>query len=412
MRKLWVIARSQYVWLVRRRAFLVATLGIPALIGVVIAFSVLANVNSSASNAPLGYVDKAGIIEPDEVQAVVSNGPVSLQAFTDEATARQALVSGNIQALYVVPAGYLQSGHVDLYYWQNEPGNDVVSEFDRLMRLSMLSGQPTATQQRVIEGVNVTVHSADGTKSATEQDIINYVLPFFVGMFFVFVIMAASGFLLQAVATEKENRTVEVLFTSVSPLQFVAGKALGLIGVSFTQLLIWLVTLAIGLVIGAQYVDLLAAIKVPWTLLAVVLLYFIPTFVLITGIMTTLGSMISELQQGQQIAGILNLAFMFPLFFAVLLFTNPDSPIMVVMTLFPTTAFMTVAMRWGVSAIPAWQLVTSWLILTATALASIYVAARVFRIGMLRYGQALSLGSVIALLRGKVEASHPEVHAG
>ncbi len=64
---------------------------------------------------------------------------------------------------------------------------------------------------------------------------------------------------------------------------------------------------------------------------------------------------------------------------------------MVCLTLFPTTSLMTIAMRWGVDRDPAWQLILSYVLLVAAALGSIWVAARVFRLGMLNYGQPLSL---------------------
>ena len=110
-------------------------------------------------------------------------------------------------------------------------------------------------------------------------------------------------------------------------------------------------------------------------------------------------AMVTEHQQGQQIAGIINLLFIFPFFFFILVFTDPNSPLMVAMTLFPTSAFMTVAMRWGVTTIPAWQLVLGWVLLVASASFMIVVAARVFRIGMLQYGQPLSLRAVAEIAR-------------
>ena len=80
---------------------------------------------------------------------------------------------------------------------------------------------------------------------------------------------------------------------------------------------------------------------------------------------------------------------------------------MVAMTLFPTTAFLTVAMRWGVTTIPAWQLALGWTLLVVTAAFMVVVAARVFRVGMLQYGQPLSLHAVanIARIPGAREAS-------
>jgi ABC-2 type transport system permease protein len=61
---------------------------------------------------------------------------------------------------------------------------------------------------------------------------------------------------------------------------------------------------------------------------------------------------------------------------------------------------MTVAMRWGVTGVPTWQLVTSWLLLVATAAFMIWIASRVFRLGMLRYGQRMEMREMVAALRG------------
>ncbi len=77
------------------------------------------------------------------------------------------------------------------------------------------------------------------------------------------VVMSSGGYLLQAVTTEKENRMVEVMMTSVSPLQLIGGKALGLIGVALTQIGVWLVALAVALVWGSTQVSWLRDISFP-----------------------------------------------------------------------------------------------------------------------------------------------------
>jgi ABC-2 type transport system permease protein len=117
------------------------------------------------------------------------------------------------------------------------------------------------------------------------------------------------------------------------------------------------------------------------------------------GFMIVIGSAVTELQQGQQIAGILNLFFMAPFFVLVILFANPDGPLAVALTLFPTTAFLTISIRWALTAVPLWQLGLSWLFLVTSALITVWVAARVFRLGMLSYGQRLGWASLKAALR-------------
>ena len=191
------------------------------------------------------------------------------------------------------------------------------------------------------------------------------------------------------------------MVTSVTPLQMIGGKAVGLMAVSLTQLALWLAVGAMALVIGANYVPLLQTISIPWSFLLITVLYFIPSYALIAGMMTAIGGAVTELRQGQQIAGFLNLLFAAPFFFIALIIGRPDSPILVVLTLFPTTSFITVMMRWAINVVPLWQMVLSWLILMGSAFLSVYASAKIFRVGMLRYGQGMRLRGVLAAVRGK-----------
>ena len=254
-----------------------------------------------------------------------------------------------------------------------------------------MADQPAAVRQRVDAGIELTLRSADSRREVNEKGWVNILLPFVAGMFFTFATMIAAGYLLQAVTTEKENRTVEVMATSLSPVDLVGGKAVGLMAVALTQFLAWVAALVVGLVIAAHFWPEVAAVRVPWGLLGVTALFFLPAYALVAGMMVAIGGMVTEAQQGQQISGITNMLFMIPLFLIVLIFSQPDSPLIVALTLFPTTSFLTILMRWGVTVVPVWQLAVSWVLLVASAGLSVWAAARIFRIGMLRYGQPLDL---------------------
>ncbi len=275
-----------------------------------------------------------------------------------------------------------------------------------------MADAPAGAQKVLLDGVALNYRSANDPREMPQEGfIVSTILPFVIGFFFIMVVMSSGGYLLQAVTTEKENRMVEVMMTSVSPLQLIGGKAIGLIGVALTQIGVWLFALALALVWGSSQVPWLRTIQVPGTTMALATLFFLPTYVLLAGMMITVGSMVTELQHGQQISGFFNLLFALPFFFFILIFTSPDSPILVALTLFPTTSLMTIAMRWGVTEIPTWQLGLSFLILVVAAVGSIWLAARVFRMGMLRYGQPLSLAALPGLLRAERKAA-PAPSAG
>jgi ABC-2 type transport system permease protein len=124
--------------------------------------------------------------------------------------------------------------------------------------------------------------------------------------------------------------------------------------------------------------------------------FFIPSFALIGSMMAAIGGIVTELQEGQQIAGILNLFFTFPLFLTALVFADPNSPLLIFLSFWPTTSFLTITLRWGFTIIPIWHLIISWLILCASGVIVIWIASRIFRIGMLSYGQRLSMKTVAA----------------
>ncbi len=99
---------------------------------------------------------------------------------------------------------------------------------------------------RLLRGASITIRLSKAGEQGIERQVLGFLMPLVIGMFFIFVVMGSAGYLLQAVTTEKENRMVEVMFTSVSPLQLIGGKAVGLMGVAFTQIGIWVVALVVA----------------------------------------------------------------------------------------------------------------------------------------------------------------------
>ncbi len=395
MRNLWLVARHEYLKEVHKKTFILATLGIPLLIVVVMGVSIFFAVRNT-DERPLGYVDQSGLLAGAAMPPLDSGDKlIELRAFDDLESARTALEAGQLQAFYVVPADYLQTRSVQLYFWDKSPGDPVRSDFRRFLRANLADPLPDEIGTRVREGVTLTVRSLDGKREFSENRFIGLILPLVAGFFLFFAVMTTSGQMLQAVADEKENRTLEMLVTSLSPEQIIAGKALGTVGLAFTQLALWTFTAVIGLVVGAQFWDMLRVAEIPWEFLLVVVLFFIPAFVLIVGIMTAIGASVSEVRQGQQIAGIVNMLFISPFFFLALIMARPNSAALVVLTLFPTTSFLTIALRWSMTVIPWWQMISSWIILVGSALFSVWAAAKIFRFGMLRYGQKLDVRNLV-----------------
>jgi ABC-2 type transport system permease protein len=397
MRSLWLMARHEYTRLASRRSFILSTLGFPLLLAIGMAFGFL--MAQTEEQATLGYVDLAGIIDPAVQPA--EEIETSILAFASEDAARAALNSAEISAFYVIPADYGKSHQTSLYYNDKTPSGSAQRDFARLMRANLVTDLPPAVQQRLMEGVELTVRSADGSRTLGANNIFGFLLPFLAAILFMIAVMTSAGYLLQVVAEEKENRTMEILVTTIRPIELIGGKALGLMALALTQILIWMAAIVVGLVVGSQFWPMLREVSVPWPLLGIVALFFLPSYALVAGLMTAIGSAVTEVRQGQQIAGIINLLFVAPMFVLPVFMNAPNSPLAVGMTLFPTTSFVTVTLRWALASIPMWQLATSWGILVLSALLSLWASAQVFRVGMLRYGQPLTPRAFLATLQGR-----------
>ena len=404
MRKLWVVAKQTYLKITRKRSFLFGTLAMPLFFVAITAFAIIM-VLVSEDQRPIGYVDLAGVITTVTQLPPNKSGPqpIVMRAFADETQAHAALNDKQIQGYYILPADYLTSHKAQLVYWDKTPSDSAQRDFDDLIRANLVANLPQDIAQRAQNGVDLTARSADGQQEVSGNSIVNIIVPFFIGMFFSIVVLSSGTYMLEAVTDEKESRTIEIMTTSLTPGQLIGGKAIGLIAVALTQIGILAITIVLALVVGAQFVEALRAIRIPWSMFFTLAMFFFPTFALIAGMMITIGSMVTETRQGQQIAGALNMLFTRPFFFIVVFFSAPNSTLATILTIFPTTSFLTIALRWSMTTIPMWELVVGWIAVVVSAIIMIWVASRVFRMGMLQYGQRLDVKSVVRALRTGAE---------
>jgi len=401
MSKLWRIAWHEYGRHVFTRRFMLILLSVPALVLVVIGL-VLIVIYMETDSQPLGYVDQSGILA-DPIPAPPVSWPeraVALVAYSTEVLARTALDAEEIQGYYVLPEDYLQTGQAELTYYE-EPKGSSRGQFLEFIAVNLLASQPAEVASRIIDGTTIIVRSEDGSREASEEIFMDILMPFFSGLIFFFALSTSSGYLLSAVVEEKENRTMEILVTSVSPGQLMVGKIVGNIAVGFTQLLAWIGFIALGVTIGGKWFPFLRGVQIPWSSLGVMMMVMIPAFIMICALMAAVGATVTEASEGQQVMGIFTIPLYIPYMLITLLMDSPNSPLAVGLSFFPLTAPLTVAIRAGFTVIPVWQILVSMGILTASALGALWLAGRAFRLGMLRYGKRLRWKELFAPARGR-----------
>jgi ABC-2 type transport system permease protein len=117
----------------------------------------------------------------------------------------------------------------------------------------------------------------------------------------------------------------------------------------------------------------------------------LPAFVMVAALMTAVGATVTESREAQQVSGLFILPMVAPYWFIPVIMSHPNSPLSVALSIFPLTAPVTLPMRVFFTVVPAWQIILTIFVLVATALGALWLAGKVFRMGMLRYGKRLSL---------------------
>lgn len=384
MSQIWEVITFEYARHVFRKRFLFALLSLPAFI-LVMALVVFLLIRSEFNTKPVGYIDHSGLLTGPG--SVGNEGRwVNLRRFEAEEEAQEALNSEEIQAYYVLSPDYLETRQTKLVAL-DEPSGVATSQFAQLVRANLLAQFPEQVVQRLSQGNQLVVQSLDGSRQFLQGDWLVFVLPFMVGFIFLIAVFATSGYLLQAVVEEKENRTMELLVTTISPNKLMAGKIVGIIAVGWTQLLAWFGMLVLLALVGSLFIDLPEWLSFSSSYLVLALVLFVPAFIMLAALMVAVGATLTDVQEAQQVTSLFTLPLFIPFWFALTLINHPNGPVAVGLSFFPLTAPITLAIRAGFAPIPSWQLVLSISLLIIFALAAVWFAGRAFRLGMLRYGQ-------------------------
>ena len=387
MNQIWQVMTFEYARHVFRKRFLFALLSLPLFI-LVMAFVIFLLVRSEFNLKPIGYVDHSGLLTGPDTTADNTSW-VNLLHFESEEMAHDALQSEQIQTYYVLSSDYLDTRQTKLVALE-EPSGVATSQFAQFVRANLLAQFPAEVVQRVTQGNQLVVQSIDGSRQFVQGDWLGFVLPFMVGFIFLVAVFATSGYLLQAVVEEKENRTMELLVTTITPNKLMAGKIVGIIAVGWTQLIVWFGMVLLLALVGSLFIDLPEWISFPMGYLAFALVLFVPAFIMLAALMVAVGATLTDAQEAQQVTSLFTLPLFIPFWFALTLINHPNGPVAVGLSFFPFTAPITLAIRAGFAPIPPWQIVLSLSLLVICAVAAVWFAGRAFRLGMLRYGQRVA----------------------
>lgn len=405
--KIRTIAWHEYVTNVRRFGFIFVTLLFPALgaIGLVIAgfFSGQATDflrdQFARQTKKVGVVDQARLFTP-----IPAEFAERFVAFPDEDAATRALLADQVGSFIVIPRDYLASGKITSYRPQRFGGAVTDSSALRAFLVSgLLAGKvEPALVARASKPTDLTLVTLDSKgKPATGgafSFVAGFVAPYIFSVLLFVAIFSSSSYLLRSVSEEKETRVIEIVLSSVSATELLAGKVIGLGALGLTQVGVWLLSsLVLSGGMGALIAGAVIVLNPGSFLLAA--LYFLLGYLLFGAIMAAAGALGTNMRESQQLAAMFSFTAVIPWFFASMLFINPNLLLARVLSFFPLTAPTMMMLRLPIGEVPTIDIVGSLVVLVISIPISLWAGAKIFRIGLLMYGKRPALAEIIAALR-------------
>lgn len=404
MKKIRIIAGHEFLTAVKRLSYIILTLSLPLLatLGMLAYYGITqwAGEKPPAEKPDIGYVDNTGLFND-----YADTETIDFVPYTTEDEARGKLFDGTISEYFVIPSDYLETGSIHRYTTKREiePPYEKLSSIDDFLISNLIGANVSETVlARVTDPVDTKsfrLNPDTGEIFPPEDELSSFVMPYVFGLLFIMSLFFSSGYLLQGVSEEKENRLIEILLSSVSARQLLTGKVLGLGAAGLLQIFVWLMTIVIFVVIASANIPVLAGLKISAELIVLGIFYFILGYALFGILFAAIGSLGSTARESSQWTTFVVLPAMLPLMLIGLLLTNPDHIVFTILALFPITAPITAVMKLSIGALPAWELAVSMIIMIASIAAAIWLASRVFRTFLLMYGKRPSIADIWRYLR-------------
>ncbi len=403
MNKTLLIFRHEFLHTLKRKEFIIMTLIVPLVALLAIGVLQLVSITTMppvVETTTIGYVDEAGGFDQYTTQ-----GNIELLRFNIPDGATTALINGDVSEYFVIPPDYISTGVIDRYTLEKEVETPpvIATVIKNFLTSNLLSEKvPPETVYRIESPLNLVVTRLTETGAvATEQGGYgNVIIPAIFSLLLALSLMLSSTYLVQGLGDEKESRLIEILLSSLSTRQLLVGKVLGLGAAGIVQVVVWLASAPLLLRLASSaFGGFISTIQLPANFLVLGIVYFILGYSLFAALSAGIGAISPNAREGQQLAMIYTMLVFVPLWFSSLLFRFPNSPIWVVLTIFPITAPMAVMLRLGVSDIAAWQLAVSIAVLVLSTIGVLFLSVKAFRVYLLMYGKRPKFREIIRSLR-------------
>lgn len=422
MHNTWLIIKREYLERVRSRAFIAFTLLMPLFVaGIVVLPAKLGSMRSASAHHIVIVASDAALGEELKQQIAVSgrdlagdSDPTGAPSFSvDINLAPSAELRRQLEA-------QVNEEKLEGFLWVTDETiatrkftyTTRSSDFMEAVTLrtalrTALSRQTLTTHgltdaemNEVLKPIDIETVRIEKGKQTKSSGFAALLLPFLLMMMIYMTLIIYGVSVMRSVLEEKSSRVIEVLLSSITTRQLMAGKILGIGAVGFTQVLIWAgVTGLVGAPTMVAARPYLADVQIPIIVLACFPLFFLLGYLLYSTMYAAIGAMVNSDEEAQQMQWPVLLPLILCTVFALNVMRQPNSPMAFWASMFPLTSPIVMFMRIVVQQPPAWQIALSILILLVTIYGLLSICSRIYRVGILMYGKRPTLPELMKWIK-------------
>lgn len=411
--KLWAIVRREYLARVRTKAFVIGTVLGPLLMAGMMIVPALA-ARSKGKPLRVAVLDATGELR-EPVEAALRDARVDGRARFDvqtgaavateasEGELKQAVLDKRLDGYLALPADAVASAAAS-YYGRNVTNRIDLRTMERSVSAVLVSRRLASAGLDPARVKGLTRELDMKTIRLTEQGEREdqgaaMVLALILLMILYASILMWGQAVLTSVIEEKTSRVVEVLASGVPPTALLLGKLLGVGAAGLTQFLVWSLSLLGVSLAAAGSIGSLSMPEVTPLMLGSFVLFFLLGFLFYAALYAAIGSSVNTVQEAQGLV----FPVMLPIILSMVSFPAvleaPEGPLAVTLSMIPGMSPLVMFLRIVVLTPPLWQILLSIALLVLGILAVVWIAARVYRVGILMYGKRPTFPEIVRWVR-------------
>lgn len=433
--KIGIIIGREYSERVSKKSFIISTILMPLLmLGLMIA-PALITIFSTADTKTIAVIDNSKVI----AQSLKSNDEINYISL--DVPLDSALANADIDGVLLIEESILtSSAGVSLY--TNEASSitieqNITSQIENTIEEQRLKNYDIENLEEILDAVKANVslqtyrndqEAGSNASSSFLSYIIGTIMTF---MLYIFLLLYGQ-MVMTSIIEEKNNRVLEIVVSSIKPAQLMMGKIIGIGLVAVTQVLIWaaLISIISGSLLPALLptevmnevtafnngtidintatndADLLHALSVLGnvgyilSIFGYLMLFLIGGFLFYSSIYAAIGSAVDNIQDAGQFQSIVVFPIIIGLILSMTVVNDPNSTLATIMSMIPFTTPMVMMARipFGIA---TWEIIVSLVLLYISFLFMVWVAAKIYRVGIFMYGKKPSIKDLIRWINYK-----------